>query len=51
MEFFATAHGKSPCDEIGGTVKRVVFKASLQHIHDNHILDLQQMYNFSKENT
>lgn len=26
--FFATSHGKSPCDGIGGTVKRLVSKAS-----------------------
>lgn len=28
--FFATSHGKSPCDGIGGTVKRLVARASLQ---------------------
>ena len=28
--FFATTHGKSACDGIGGTVKRLVTKASLQ---------------------
>ena len=27
--FFATSHGKSPCDGIGGTVKHLVGKASL----------------------
>ena len=27
--FFATSHGKSPCDGIGGTVKRLVARASL----------------------
>ena len=47
--FFATAHGKSPCDGIGGIVKREVSKASLQHVNDNHVLDLPQMYNFCKE--
>ena len=28
--FFATSHGKSPCDGIGGTVKRLTARASLQ---------------------
>ena len=28
--FFATSHGKSPCDGIGGTLKRLVSRASLQ---------------------
>ncbi len=28
--FFASSHGKSPCDGIGGTVKRLVARASLQ---------------------
>ena len=29
--FFATSHGKQPCDGIGGTVKHLTAKASLQH--------------------
>ena len=28
--FFATSHGKSPCDGVGGTIKRLVKRASLQ---------------------
>ena len=28
--FFATSHGKQPCDGIGSTVKRITSKASLQ---------------------
>ena len=28
--FFATSHGKGPCDGLGGTVKRLAAKASLQ---------------------
>ena len=30
MAFFATSHGKSPCDGLGGTTKRLVARASLQ---------------------
>ena len=29
-KFFATSHGKSPCDGIGGTVERILRKESLQ---------------------
>ena len=28
--FFATSHGKGPCDGIGGTTKRLATKVSLQ---------------------
>ena len=28
--FFATSHGKSPCDGIGGTARRVTARTSLQ---------------------
>ena len=37
--FFATSHGKSPCDGIGGFVKRHVAKRSLQRPMKNQILD------------
>lgn len=30
--FFATSHGKGPCDGVGGTVKRLASRASLQLI-------------------
>ena len=30
--FFATSHGKQPCDGVGGTVKRLATQASLQKI-------------------
>ena len=44
--FFATSHGKSPCGGIGGTVKRVTGRASLQRLKENHILTALQMFNF-----
>ena len=37
--FFPTSHGKSPCDGIGGVVKRHVAKRSLQRSLENQILD------------
>ena len=36
--FFATAHGKGPCDGVGGTVKREAARASLQRPYENHII-------------
>lgn len=36
--FFPTAHGKGPCDGLGGTVKRCAASASLQLPHDKQIL-------------
>lgn len=48
--FFATSHGKGPCDGIGGTVKRLVSKASLQRVTSGHILDPETMFNFCKSN-
>ncbi len=48
--FFATSHGKSPCDGIGGTVKRLVARASLQATLQDQILTPQQMYNWASKN-
>ncbi len=48
--FFATSHGKSPCDGIGGTVKRLVARASLQATDNKHILTPQDLYNWASLN-
>ena len=37
--FFATSHGKQPCDGIGCTVKQLVSNASLQRINNSQILN------------
>lgn len=47
--FFATSHGKSPCDGVGGTVKRLVARASLQATTSDHILTPLEMYTWCKE--
>ena len=47
--FFTTSHGKSPCDGIGGTVKRLTSRASLQRPLHNQILNPQQMFEFCHE--
>ena len=36
--FFATSHGKSPCDGVGGTVKRKITRASMQRPVTDQIL-------------
>ena len=41
--FFATSHGKSPCDGVGGFVKRYVAKRSLQRPLHDQILSYQSM--------
>ena len=44
--FFATSHGKSPCDGIGGTLKRLTARASLQRPTSNQILTAMDFFNF-----
>ena len=46
--FFATSLGKSPCDGIGGTVKKLVARASLQRPLDNQILSMEKMFEYCK---
>ena len=48
--FFATSHGKSPCDRIGGTVKRLAARASLQAPYTNHILTPFQTFEWATQN-
>ena len=48
--FFATSHGKSPCDGIGGTVKRLTSRASLRRPYAHHILTVSAMLSFCNEN-
>jgi len=45
--FFATSHGKSPCDGVGGTVKREAAKKSLQATMTGHILTPMDLYTWS----
>ncbi|KAK2721504.1 hypothetical protein QYM36_003703 [Artemia franciscana] len=48
--FFATSHGKSICDGLGGTVKRILRKASLQLSDENQIKTATAVYDFCKVN-
>ena len=47
--FFATSHGKSAVDGIGGTVKRVVARASMQRSGTESILTAETMVKFCLE--
>ncbi|CAF2174414.1 unnamed protein product [Rotaria magnacalcarata] len=48
--FFATSHGKGPCDGIGGTVKRLAARASLQRVGSvEPILNPLALYRFAVE--
>lgn len=42
--FFATSHGKSPCDGIGAVVKRSMTIAAIQRPPDQQIRNAQEMY-------
>ena len=44
--FFATSHGKSACEGVGGTVKRLTARASLQRPISNQILTVDAMFAF-----
>ncbi len=50
MAFFATNHGKQPCDVIGGTVKRLATKASLQRTTSKQIMSPIEMFQFCIQN-
>ena len=46
--FFATSHGKGPCGGVGGTVKRLATRASLQKSFHNQIQMPLQLYDWAK---
>ncbi len=48
--FFATSHGKSPCDGIGGTVKRLAAAYSLKATSSDHILTPQDLFRWASDN-
>lgn len=48
--FYATAHGKGPCDGVGGTVKRLAARASLQRPYKNQIQTPFQLYEWAIQN-
>ena len=48
--FFATSHGKSAFDGIGGTVKRLATNASLMATEKNHILTPLDLFDWASKN-
>ena len=48
--FFATSHRKGPCDGVGGTVKRLAARASLQRPFENQIQTPLQLFEWAKDN-
>jgi hypothetical protein len=51
MAFFATSHGKGPCDAIGGTLKRMAKRASLARDYGNTIKTPRELYDWATEQT
>ena len=47
--FFATSHGKSPCDGLGGAIKRKLTNESLKRPRQNQITTPQQCFEESKK--
>jgi hypothetical protein len=45
--FSATSHGKGACDGVGGTVKRLAAKASLQRPYDEQIMTPRQLFEWA----
>lgn len=48
--FFATSHGKSPCDGIGGVIKRQAARTSLQRPLENQILTPYDLFSYCNSN-
>ena len=47
--FSATSHGKGPCDGLGGTVKRLAAKASLQRPYEEQIMTPIDLYEWASQ--
>ena len=45
---FATSHGKGACDGLGGTVKRLATRASIQRPNEGHISSAIDLFEFVK---
>ena len=48
--FSATSHGKGACDGVGGTVKRLAARASLQRPYDQQIMTALQLFEWASNN-
>ena len=50
MALSATSHGKGACDGVGGTVKRLAARASLQRPYEQQIMIPRQLLEWAIEN-
>lgn len=48
--FFVSAHGKGPCDGVGGTLKRLASRASLQRPYTDQLTTPQQLFEWAAAN-
>ena len=48
--FSATSHGKGACDGLGGTVKRLAARASLQRPYNDQIMTPRQLFDWASTN-
>ena len=48
--FSATSHGKGACDGVGGTVKRLASRASLQRPYDQQMTTPHQLFEWASNN-
>jgi hypothetical protein len=46
--FFVTSHGKSACNGIGGTLRKLAAKASLQRPYNDEIMKPHQLYEWAQ---
>ena len=49
MAFSATSQGKSTCEGLGGTVKRLEARASLHRPYEQQIMTPFQLYEWARE--
>lgn len=48
--FFATCHGKGPCDALGGVLKRNAARTSLERPFENQITTPHELYSWAIQN-
>lgn len=48
--FFSISHGKNVCYSIGGTIKNIEVKTSLQRLCSKRIITFNKLFNRSKSN-
>lgn len=49
--YFATAHGKGPCDGVGGTLKREAARTSLQRPSDRQITTARELFEWASQSS